>query len=144
MSSLIPDEAYLYWPSGDKVFIGSGKSLVRFIFYETTFTDFENLTGNANTDDFIFSNTMVVDGNIVGGGNTDTIDLSAYTTGITANITGANSGTITNVGGNFSSIESLVTGSGNDNFIFSDTMTLSGSITGNAGFEGFEFFLNFS
>lgn len=41
MTELIPEEANRYWPSGDKLFVGSGKSIVRFIFYQTDYTDFE-------------------------------------------------------------------------------------------------------
>lgn len=41
MSEYIPEEANRYWPKGDKVYIGSEKSIVRFIFYCTTFTEFE-------------------------------------------------------------------------------------------------------
>ena len=42
MSEYIPEEANRYWPSGDKLYVGSGRSIVRFIFYRTLFTDFEN------------------------------------------------------------------------------------------------------
>ena len=41
MADLIPDEVLRYVPTGDKLYIGAGKSIVRFIFYETEFTNFE-------------------------------------------------------------------------------------------------------
>ena len=41
MVELIPAEAIRYIPTGDKVYIGSEKSIIRFIFYKTVFTDFE-------------------------------------------------------------------------------------------------------
>ena len=37
----IPIEAYRYWPTNEHIYQNSGKSLVRFIFYKTAFTDFE-------------------------------------------------------------------------------------------------------
>ena len=42
MQSCIPQEALRYRPSGERVFIGSGKSIIRFIFYKIEFTDYEN------------------------------------------------------------------------------------------------------
>ncbi|CAG9331477.1 unnamed protein product [Blepharisma stoltei] len=39
---LIPEEAYYYWPQGSYVYTGEGKSLVRFIFYKTQYTSYEN------------------------------------------------------------------------------------------------------
>lgn len=41
MSDLIPKEAYNYFPSGEKLFISSGRSIVRYIFYNTEFTQYE-------------------------------------------------------------------------------------------------------
>ena len=48
-----------------------------------TFSGFENLTGGTSTDSFVFTNTFGVTGNINGGaGGTNTLNMSAYTTGI--------------------------------------------------------------
>ncbi|OMJ95219.1 hypothetical protein SteCoe_1427 [Stentor coeruleus] len=41
METFIPDEVHRYWPTGDKVYKGSNKSIVRYIFYGIEFTDFE-------------------------------------------------------------------------------------------------------
>lgn len=41
MSEYIPDEALRYFPKDEKLFIGSGPNIVRFIFYETEFTAYE-------------------------------------------------------------------------------------------------------
>ena len=41
MAGLIPEEVFRYVPTGEKVFVGAGKGIVRFIFYETEFTQFE-------------------------------------------------------------------------------------------------------
>ena len=38
---LIPREAYRYFPSGDTIYKGSDKNIIRFIFYNITFTTYE-------------------------------------------------------------------------------------------------------
>ena len=103
----------------------------------TTFSSFENLTGGTSTDSFVFTNAVSLTGDIIGGGNTDTIDLSAYTTALTFNVTGANTGNIGGtpdpMGGTFAGISTLLGGTNNDNFVLSDAATLAGSINGNGG-----------
>jgi CRAL/TRIO domain len=37
----IPIEAYRYWPKDEQIYTGSGKSIVRYIFYKVNFTEFE-------------------------------------------------------------------------------------------------------
>src|SRR5574337_1761382 len=46
---------------------------------------------------------------------------------------GANTGTVTGVGGTFSNIENLTGGTGNDDFLFSNGATVSGTVDGGAG-----------
>lgn len=41
MNEYIPDEALRYFPKNDKVYKGSGHSIIRYIFYETEFTVYE-------------------------------------------------------------------------------------------------------
>jgi hypothetical protein len=41
MNEYIPDEALRYFPKDDKVYKGSGQSIVRYIFYETEYTKYE-------------------------------------------------------------------------------------------------------
>ena len=98
---------------------------------------FENLTGGTSTDSFVFTNAVSLTGNIVGGGNTDTINLSAYTTALTYNITAANAGNIGGtpdpMGGTFTGISNLVGGTNNDTFTFSNAATLAGSVNGGTG-----------
>jgi len=54
--------------------------------YTEAFSGFENLTGRAFDDNFIFSNTAGVTGTIRGGAGTDTLDFSAYTTAVSINL----------------------------------------------------------
>ena len=51
-----------------------------------TFTAFANLTGGSGNDDFVFSNGKGVTGLIAGGGGTDQLDYSKYTTGVYVNL----------------------------------------------------------
>jgi PKD domain len=51
-----------------------------------TFTAFANLTGGGGNDDFVFSNGKGVTGTIAGGGGTDQLDYSKYTTGVYVNL----------------------------------------------------------
>ncbi|MCP2729862.1 CHAT domain-containing protein, partial [Limnofasciculus baicalensis] len=68
----------------------------------TSFSAIENLTGNDNTDKFIFSDGVIVTGNIDGKGNTDTLNYTAYTTPININLA---INTATGVGGNILNME---------------------------------------
>jgi hypothetical protein len=47
-----------------------------------SFTAFQNLIGGSGADTFIFSDGVGVDGTIDGGGGTNTLDYSAYTTSV--------------------------------------------------------------
>ncbi len=94
------------------------------------FGSFENLTGGTSTDVFALSGGGTLSGAINGGVGTDT--LTADDVPNTWTVTGANSGTVTGVGGGFSSIENLTGGSGADVFTLSSG-TLSGAIDGGAG-----------
>src|SRR5574340_393681 len=51
----------------------------------------------------------------------------------TWNLTGANQGTVTGIGGNFSNIGALIGGNGADDFIFANNASLSGSLNGGVG-----------
>jgi Ca2+-binding RTX toxin-like protein len=62
-------------------FTGAGKPV--------TFTTFANLTGGAGNDTFAFADKATVSGKIDGGGGTNALDYSAYTTGVKVNL-GAN------------------------------------------------------
>lgn len=71
------------------------------------FAGVENLTGSDRTDTFAFQDGQKVSGQVSGGGGTDTVDYSAYTTAVTVDFanqsfTGA---------GSMTSIENFVGGS---------------------------------
>ncbi len=102
------------------------------------FTGVENLTGGAGNDDFIFSNGQGVTGAVNGGGGTDTLDYSAYTTPVFVNL---GSGATTGVG-SIASIENVVGGSATTNTLTGDdggdtfdvTGANSGDVNGPAAF----------
>jgi hypothetical protein len=87
-----------------------------------TFSGIENLTGGANDDTFTFSNGKGFNGHIDGGDTTNfnTLDYSAYTTGINVDLT---AGTATNITGGVTNITDILGGSGSD--------TLTGNTNGN-------------
>lgn len=80
----------------------SGNSVV-------AFSGFENLTGNADADMFVFADGASASGMIDGAGGTDTFDYSAYNAAITVNL---QTGAATFTGG-FASVERFVGGSTN-------------------------------
>lgn len=93
------------------------------------FAGFNNLVGNANTDDFSL-NGGSISGSIDGGAGTDSI--TADNTSNTWTITSADAGAVTGIT-TFSDIENLIGSSGADSFMFADGSSISGSINGGAG-----------
>ncbi len=75
------------------------------------FQSFENLDGGADDDTFSFSDGFGVTGIITGGGGIDTLNYSAYTSGVTVNLS---SGSSTNVTGGVVGIENVTGGVSND------------------------------
>ncbi len=96
----------------------------------TNFVDFNNLTGNNNTDDFILSVGGSITGTTSGGAGTDSIQ--GYATGASWNVTGVDVGNLSGVG-SFNGIETLLGGNGIDIFNFSNGSSFSGIINGGAG-----------
>jgi len=82
----------------------------------TAFSSFENLTGGSGNDAFVFMPGGSVDGNIDGGGGSNTLDYSNLTTNVTINI-GAH--TATGIGGTWANINTFIGSQG--------TNTLAGS-----------------
>src|SRR5262249_55732737 len=105
-----------------------------------SFVSIENLIGGSNNDTFVFSNGATISGTIDGMGGNNTFDLSAFTTPLIWNITGANQGNIPGVVNPmpgvvnpFLNIGNLIGGSNTDNFVFSPGATISGAINGTGG-----------
>jgi acrosin len=97
-----------------------------------TFSSFENLTGGTAADTFKFADNIGVSGTVNGGGGTDTLDYSAYTSAhaVTVNL---QTSAATNLGG-FTSITNFVGGAGSDTLTganTANTWNLTGANTGN-------------
>lgn len=105
-----------------------------------TFAGIDNLTGGSGDDSFVFAAGRAIHGRVDGGGGTNTLDFSAYKTPILANL---QKNTITGTQG-FSSIASIVAGSGSDKLVGADadsTWTITSANAGTVGtlrFAGFE------
>lgn len=76
-----------------------------------SFAGVENLTGGPDNDLFKFSAGKTLAGAIAGGGGTNRLDFSLYTTGVTVNLS---TGTATGVAGGISAIQNVTGGSAND------------------------------
>jgi hypothetical protein len=121
-----------------------------------TFTSVQNLTGGMGSETFVFGNGAGVTGVIDGGGGFDTLDYSAYTTGVTVNLlagTATGTGGLANVhnvtggpandtitGDNADDVlsgnggkDALVGGTGNDTFLLGVTQALGTTVTGGGG-----------
>ena len=96
-----------------------------------TFSQFGNIVAGTGSNNFVFSGGATLSGNLTGSGS-DTIDLSAYTTVVSANF-GAS--TITGVGGTFSGVSNVI-GSGSAGGTLTGPMAASEyNVTGsNAGY----------
>jgi hypothetical protein len=111
-----------------------------------TFSAVENLTGGTGDDDFKFSAGKAISGKIDGGGGSNVLDDSAYTSAVTVNLqTSVATGTGTSAAtGGFAHIQSLVGGSNKDTLIganLADTWSITGAGAGSVNgtsFSGFE------
>jgi hypothetical protein len=93
------------------------------------FSGFNNLLGNASTDDFSL-NGGSISGSVDGGAGADSI--TADNTANSWTISSVNAGAVTGISA-FSNIENLVGSSSADSFVFADGSSISGSINGGAG-----------
>ena len=90
----------------------------------------ENLIGAAGVDSFTINSGATLTNNIDGAGGTDSlIQVDGANTWI---ITGADTGTVTDVGGTFSNMENLTGGSGVDTFTINSGASLTGNIDSGA------------
>ena len=79
-----------------------------------SFSGFGNITAGSANDSFVFSPGATLSGNVNGGGGTNTLDLTAYTTATSVNLVTSRA---TGLGGTFSSIQSFIGGSNTGNLV---------------------------
>jgi Ca2+-binding RTX toxin-like protein len=91
------------------------------------FTGFANLTGGSGNDVFTLANGVGVSGTIDGGGGTNTLDDSAYQSGVVINLL---LGTATNVGA-IASIENSKSGTGNSILVGNAAANVLTAVGGN-------------
>jgi filamentous hemagglutinin family protein len=99
---------------------------------EITFSGISRITGGDGGDRFTFNNTGSLTGAIDGGTGNDNDTLVGDNDGNAFEITGANSGTLTEKTSGWSNIEALVGGINNETVLFT-TETFNGSIDGGDG-----------
>jgi hypothetical protein len=121
---------------------GSNAGTLVFGASTTTFSGVQILTGGSAADNFVFSDAAGVTGNIDGAGGANTLDYTAYTTGVTVNL-GAN--TATGVGGAIANLQTFIGGSGantlvgpNTDTTWNITGTNAGTMTGGISFTAFQ------
>jgi len=74
-----------------------------------TFTQIQNLSGGSDTDLFTFVDGQGITGNLDGGGGTNTLDYSAYTTNVIVDL---QTDSATGVGGSIANIQNVNGGNG--------------------------------
>ncbi|MFO0877986.1 MAG: M10 family metallopeptidase C-terminal domain-containing protein [Gemmataceae bacterium] len=96
------------------------------------FTQMNNLTGGSGADTFTLSGATALS-TINGGAGTDTLNMAVY--GATLyTLTGANLGTTGNAAlANFSGVENITAGSGNDTFRFNAGASITGKLDAGIG-----------
>ncbi len=105
-----------------------------------TFSNFENLTGGNNNDEFVIQPGGRLTGNLLGTVTTgvsdsDKVNLASHATALRVNLTGVNSGNVQAASTlvTFSSIENAQTGDGDDTFAVSHLAGLTGQTDGGPG-----------
>ena len=109
---------------------------------EIAFSNFAILTGGSGNDTFKFANGATITGSINGGGGVNTLDDSAYTTTVTANLPASRA---TAVGGTVSNVQAYVGGSASNNLVlapnsdttFNVTSLNAGNLNGEIAFSNF-------
>lgn len=87
-----------------------------------------NINGGSNNDSFAYSNAAQT-ATFNGGGGTNT--LTARNATNTWNVTSSNGGTLESI--TFSNMQNLTGGTGNDTFVFSNGIGVSGQVNGGSG-----------
>jgi hypothetical protein len=90
-------------------------------------------TGSANNNRFVFSNSGRITAINGGTGTNNTLDASAVTSSQTVFIYGVNAGTVPGMVFEFANIQNVISGSGNNTFVFGDGARLDGSADGGSG-----------
>ena len=103
------------------------------------FSGFENLTGGAESDTFELADGVGVAGDIDGGQGADTLDMSAYSAGLTVNITATDAGTAGDQG--FTGVENLIGTQADDTLHMADAATLTGTFAAQAGSDTLDYSL---
>src|SRR5262249_44282664 len=103
------------------------------------FTAFGNLTGGNGDDQFRFNDAGAISGTINGQGGNNTLDFSPATLPRTFNITASNAGNVAGVVGSFTSIQNLIGGNGNDRFVLTNGVGVSGMIDGGPGTDTLDY-----
>ena len=112
--------------SGNAGTVGNG-------FENYTFAGFQNLVGGNDNDTFAFGATGFVSGQILGGSGTNTLDYSARTAGIVANL---QSNTATAIGVGFSQIGKIVGANRGDDLLVGNNASTVWKINNNSGNAG--------
>ncbi len=106
------------------------------------FSNIQNLTGGAATNDFVFNNNATLTGNVVGGGSgtNNTLTFSAYSAPVTVNLSQNTAPGI--IGGSFSNINNFAGSGTNSNLVGASntTWTINNTNAGTADaahFSGF-------
>jgi hypothetical protein len=113
------------------------------------FHNIGSFKGSSLADVFQVVPGMTDLGTIDGAGGEDNLDLSAFTTPVTFNITDANSGNVSGLSGTFENVEDLTGGSAGDTFHFDTYGSVSGTLHGGGGIDtldlsGFNFGLTWN
>jgi hypothetical protein len=84
--------------------------------HDVDFSNVQRLVGGSLADKFKFTAQGAISGSIDGGNGNDKVDLGAYTTPLTWNVSGTYAGSVSTF--TFSSVEDLASGQANDIFRF--------------------------
>jgi hypothetical protein len=87
------------------------------------FTSFQNLTGGSGPDTFRFGDGQGVSGTIDGGGGTNALDYSAYTSNVLVNL---QTGSATGAGGGIANVQNVTGGAGSNLLVGNGGNVLTG------------------
>jgi hypothetical protein len=89
------------------------------------FAAFGNLVGGAGDNAFVFSDGATVSGSITGGGGTNTLDYSAYSSSVLVDL---QTGSATGVGGGIANIQNITGGSGGGTGVYNILVGNGGNV----------------